>query len=187
MSNPIHIPPNSTRSWSGPYLGDYYGVLWKTHNIDLDGREGKVMLSRRMERIEDTTDFTGDAAYAAFIRTDADCTDRYWGLRLREGLAKTDSSATSLPSDSWDTDAIASSPITPVDFTIGGNDSRNDSGRNKLFVTTDSGDIAVLNDTGNSAWTASWWVTKHSQPALFSSTLQRPIEYFPFRKITLVG
>lgn len=183
----LSIPPTSTRRWTGPYLGDYYGVLWKTRNIDLDAREGKVMLSRRMERIEDTADFTGDAAYIAFTRTDADSTDRYWGLRLREGLAKTDSSATPLPSDSWDTDAIASSPVTPVDFTVHSNDSRNDSGKNKLFVTTDSGDIAVLNDTGNSAWTASWWITKHSQVKLDTTVLFRPIDYFPFRKITLVG
>ena len=184
----LNIPPRELRRWTGPYLGDYYGVLWKTSNIDLDRRSGKIMLSRRMERIEDTiSDFTGNSAYTAFTRTDADSTDRYWGLRLREGLAKTDSSSSPLPSDSWDTDAIASSPVTPIDFTIHGNDSRNDSGRNKLFVTTDSGDIAVLNDTGNSAWTASWWITKHSQPALDTTVLFRPIEFFPFRKITLVG
>lgn len=187
MPNSLFIPPQSTRRWTGPYLGDYYGVLWKTHNINLDGREGKVMLSRRMQRIQDTGEVTGNAVYSAFTRTDADCTDRYWGLRLNEGLAKTDSSATPLPSDSWDTDGIASSPTTPRDFAVGFNDSRNDSGRNKLFVTTDSGDIAVLNDTGNNAWTASWWITKHSQATLDTTVLFRPVEYFPFRKITLVG
>lgn len=184
----INIPPTSTKRWSGPYLGDFYGVLWKTAGIDLDRKEGKVMLARRMERIEDTlTDFTGNSAYTAFIRTNADSTDRYWGLRLREGLAKTDSAASPLPSDSWDTDAISSTPTTPVDFTIHGNDSKNDSGKNKLFVTVDAGDISVLNDTGNSAWTPSWWISKHSQPPLDTTALFRPIEYFPFRKITLVG
>ena len=140
-----------------------------------------------MQRIQDTGEVTGNAVFSAFTRTNADSEDWYWGLRLREGLAKTDSSATPLPSDSWDTDAIASSPTSPVDFTVHSNDSRNDSGRNKLFVTLDSGDIAVLNDTGNAAWTASWLVTKHSQPTLDTSVLFRPIEYFPFRKITIVG
>lgn len=184
----IHIPPTSIRRWTGPYIGDYYGTLWKTSNVDLDRRDGKVMLSRRMERIEDTiSDFTGNSQYVAFTRTNSDCEDRYWGLRLREGLAKTDSSATPLPSDSWDTDGIASSPVTPVDFSVGRNDSRNDSGRNKLYVTTDSGDIAVLNDSGNNTWTASMWITKHSQPAMDTTVLFRPISYFPFRKITLVG
>ena len=184
----LSIPPREIRRWTGPYLGDYYGVLWKTGNIDLDKRAGKLCLSRRMERIEDTlSDFTGNSAYTAFLRTDADSTDRYWGLRVNEGLAKTDSSATPLPSDSWDTDAIANTPVTPRDFTVNGNDSRNDSGKNKLFVTTDSGDIAVLNDTGNSAWTASWWITKQNQTAMDTTVLFRPIDYFPFRKITLVG
>ena len=185
---PLYIPPQSTKRWTGTYLGNYYGVLSKTSNIDLDRSEGKVMLSRRMERIEDTiSDFTGNSAYTAFTRTNADSEDRFWGLRVNEGLAKTDSSATPSPSDSWDTDAIANTPVTPRDFTINGNDSRNDSGKNKLFVTTDSGDISVLNDTGNSAWTASWLISKHSQPALDTTVLFRPIEYFPFRKITLVG
>lgn len=184
----ITIPPKSIMRWSGPYLGDYYGVLWKTSNVDLDRREGSISLARRMERIEDTTsDFTGDAPYTAFLRSNADCTDRYWGLRLNEGLAKTDSSATPLPSDSWDTDAIASSPTTPRDFTVHGNDSRNDSGRNKIFVTKDSGDVAVLNDTGDNTWTSSWFVTKHSQPALDTTALFRPIEYFPLRKITVLA
>ena len=182
-----HIPPKESKRWSGPYLGRYYGVLWKTFGIDLDKEAGAVALSRRMQRIQDTGEVTGNAVYSAFIRTNADSEDRYWGLRLREGLAKTDSSATPTPADSWDTDAIASSPVTPVDFTIHGNDSRNDSGKNKLFVTLDSGDIAVLNDTGNNTWTASWWITKHSQSALDTGALFRPIHYFPFRKITIVG
>ena len=185
----LTIPPKELRRWTGPYLGDYYGVLWKTSNIDLDRRDGKIMLSRRMERIEDTVapDFTGNSAYTAFTRTDADCTDRYWGLRLNEGLAKTDSASAPLPSDSWDTDALTNTPITPRDFTVHNNDSLGDTGRNKLFVTLDSGDIAVLNDTGDNAWTASWWITKQSQTAMDTTVLFRPISYFPFRKIILVG
>lgn len=185
-----NIPPKELQRWSGPYLGNYYGVLWKTANIDLDKNEGKVMLARRMERIEDTSDFTGNGAFMAFLRSNADCTDRYWALRDTEGLSKTDSAQpenSCLPSDSWDTDALDSTPLTPKDMTVGGNDSRNDSGRNKLFVTTDSGDIAVLNDTGNNAWTGSWWITKQSQSALTANVSCRPIQYFPFVKKTLVG
>jgi len=185
------IPPKDLQRWTGPYLGDYYGVLWKTFNVDLDGVEGKIMLSRRFERIEDTvSDFTGDNAYTAFLRSNADCTDRYWALRNNGGLCKTDSAQPEnacLPSDSWDTDALDSTPITPRDMDVIGNDSRNDSGRNKLFVTTDSGDIAVLNDTGNNKWTGSWWITKQSQPVLTANVLRRPISYFPFVKIGIVG
>lgn len=186
----INIPPKNIRRWTGIYPGSYYGTLWKTFNVDLDRNDGMITLSRRFERIEDTTEFTGDNQYTVFLRTNSDCTDRYWGLRDGGGLIKTDSTTpenAALPSVDWDTDALAGTPPAPRDMTIHGNDSRNDSGRNKLFVTLDSGDIAVLNDTGNNAWTASWWQTKHSQPALSPSVLFRPIEYFPFRKITLVG
>ena len=116
----IHIPPRETRRWTGPYSGKYYGVLWKTFGIDLDRDEGQVMLSRRMEHVNDTDDIPGTAVYSAFIRTNADCEDRYWAIRLREGLAKTDSGSSPTPADSWDTDAISSSPVTPVDFTIHG-------------------------------------------------------------------
>lgn len=186
----IHIPPSETRRWSGPYLGDYYGVLWKTFNVDLDRNEGKMSLARRFERIEDTTEIGANGQWTAFLRTNADCTDRYWALEDGTTLFKTDSASPEdalLPSADWDADAIASTPTKSRDMTIHGNDSRNDSGRNKLFVSLDSGDIAVLNDTGNNAWTASWWQTKHSQQPLSGNVQFRPIQYFPFRKITLVG
>lgn len=191
----ISIPPKELHRWTGPYLGNYYGVLWRTFNVDLDRNDGKVMLSRRFQRIEDTiSDFTGNAAFTAFVRTNADCTDRYWALADAGGLSKTDSASpenATLPSDSWDTDTLASTPQTCRDFTVGFNDSRNDSGRNKLFVTLDSGDIAVLNDTGDNTWTASWWETKQGQLPLSpdgnGAALARPIQYFPFRKITIVA
>lgn len=187
----INIPPASIRRWTGPYTGNFYGTLWKTFNVDLDRNDGKVMLSRRFERIEDTiSDFTGDNAYVAFIRSNADCTDRYWALANNGGLQKTDSATpehTTAPSDSWDTDALANTPSGCRDFTVGGNDSRNDSGRNKLYVTTDTGDIAVLNDTGNNVWTASWWVSKQSKPRLTQGVITRPIQYFPYIKKVLVG
>lgn len=186
-----YIPPREIRRWTGPYLGNYYGTLWKTYNVDLDKSEGKVSLSRRMQRIEDSNDqiahLSGTNRVHAFLRSNADCTDRYWAL-TDTGLLNTDSATpefNTLPSDSWDTDGVTSSPTDPLDFTVHGNDSRNDSGRNKLFVTRDTG-IDVLNDTGNNAWTVNWWGTKHSQPTLDSNS-RHPIEYFPFRKITLVG
>ena len=192
-----YIPPRQTKRWSGLYPGNYYGVLWKTFNVDLDKSEGNVSLSRRFERIEDSTEHTGtgfDNQVSAFLRTNSDCTDRYWALFNGGRLAKTDSTTpenATVPSDDWDSDALASTPTTCRDMTIHGNDSRNDSGRNKLFVTLDSGDIAVLNDTGNSAWTASWWETKQVQNPLTpdgnGATLFRPIEYFPYTKITIVG
>lgn len=186
-----HIPPKEIRRWTGPYLGDYYGTLWKTYNIDLDKKEGQISLAQRMQRIEDTTEVTGiNISPIAFLRTDADCTPRYWALSANDGLLKTDSASpedSSLPSLDWDTDVLDSTPADPRDFTVHGNDSRNDSGRNKLFVTRDTGDIAVLNDTGGNVWDGTWWTGTQSQPRLDTDAPFRPIEYFPFRKISLVG
>lgn len=182
--------PSQLGRWSGPFLGNYSGDLWKTFNIDLDRNEGLVSLSPRMRMSVDTakiTDFNSPAV--AFLRSDADCIDRYWGLLHQGKMIKTDSVAAGSASitDSWSNDAIASSPTVNLDMTIHGNDSRNDSGRNKIFVTRDTGDISVLNDTGDNAWTASWWVTKQGQPALNSRYHILPIEYVPFRKISVVG
>ena len=42
--NTFNIPPNETRRWTGPYLGNYSGLLWKTFNIDLDREEGKISI-----------------------------------------------------------------------------------------------------------------------------------------------
>lgn len=180
-----YIPPQETRRWTGPYLGNFYGTLWKTFNIDLDRSEGKISISRRMERIEDTGEFTGENAFHVFLRSNADCDDRYYALRYLEGLSRTDSAATPLPSLDWDTLTDTNAPLRPLDMAVVGNDSRVDSGRNQLFVTTDT-DISVLNDTGNNAWTSSWWVTKKAQPGLRSG-FSHPIEYFPLVKIALIG
>jgi len=189
----IHIPPQSIRRWTGPYLGDYYGSLYQTFNIDLDRKEGKVYLSRRLVKVADTLDAldTGTIALGlvtAFLRTNADCTDRWWALNRNGRLFRTDSSANPLPTDTWNSDTWAATPIDAVDMTIFGNDSRVDSGRNQLFVTRDT-DIAVLNDTGGvstTGWNANWWVTTQAQVGLRAG-VPHPIEYFPHRKIVLVG
>jgi len=185
-----HIPSKETRRWSGIYPGNYYGTLWKTRNIDLDRNEGFVGLSRRMERIEDSGEFSGPLTAGfdvrGFLRSNADCEDKYWGITTT-GLLKTDSSATPLPSDDWDTDGLDSTPGSNLrDFTVHARDSKADCGRDKIIVTTDT-DIFVLNDTGNSEWTGNWWVTKHSQPGLNTDASSKPVEYFPFRKISIVG
>lgn len=177
--------------WTGPYLGNYAGDVWKTSGMDFDKSDGEVSLSMQIGSIEDSTEIaslgTAGSIVNAFTRADADGSDRYWGLKYN-GLLKTDAdSFYPLPSNDWDSDAIASTPLNCLDFSVIGRDSRNDSGRDQLFVTRDTGDISVLNDTGNNAWTASWWVGTQAQPALSQKVPYHPIEYFPFRKIGLVG
>lgn len=183
----IFIPSQSTRRWTGPYLGNYYGNLWKTFNVDLDRQEGKVGLSRRLVRVADTTDSNSDTlgTIDAFVRSNADCSDRWWALSENGPLYRVVGASPTVPSDSWEVDTLASSPTDAKDMAVFENDSRQDSGRNQLFVTRDT-TIAVLNDTGGNTWDANWWTTTKSNVALRSG-VPHPIEYFPLRRITLVG
>jgi len=184
----IHIPPTELRRWTGPYLGKYYGVLWKTHNIDLEKNEGTVMLSRRLTTVADTTDanLANLGIVDAFIRTDADCVDRWWALNRNGRLARTDTvNPLVLDTATWDEDTLASTPTDARDFDNFEKDTLGDTSRNQLFVTRDT-DIAVLNDTGGRGWNLNWWVTTQSQTALEVGA-PHPITYFPHRRIMLVG
>lgn len=178
----IHIPPATTRRWTGVYPGSFYGTLWKTFNVDLDRNEGRVSLSRRMLKIADTSTDSRLQTAEAFVRTDADGKDRYWALSANNRLFNVDSN----PTGTWATDTLDSSPLSPFDMSIFEIDSRGDTGgRQQLFVPNAT-DISVLNDTGDQKWTGSWWVTKMSQPAL-KTGVPHPVEYFPFRRIILIG
>jgi len=195
-----YIPPQSTRRWTGIYQGNYYGTLWKTFNVDLDREEGKIALSRRMTQVADTTDTNSDTLLlvTAFLRADADCTDRWWALSLAN---QSDSDVGQLyltagttpvnPSDSWQVETRDSAPTRAKDMTVFERDTRGDSlNRSQLFVTTDT-DIAVLNDTGTPVWKGNWWTgateQAHSGDSALDSGVPHPIEYFPFRRIGLVG
>lgn len=191
------LPRN--QQWTGPYPAENVGSLWATFNVDLDRKEGYVGLSRRLIVTSDSTldtalgpTFSTIPGIQGFVRTDADCTDRYWALNKAD-LLRTDSvvAASAIPNitNDWDTDGLDSSPAGALSFAVFGKDSRADtvpSSRDKLFVTTDT-DISVLNDTGNSQWTGNWWVTKHSQRSLDSNDSYHALAYLPFRKIGLIG
>jgi hypothetical protein len=180
---PIHIPPQSTRRWSGIYRGDFYGTLWKTFNIDLDRREGKASLSRRTISVADSSQ-TGNALLGsinAFVRTNADNTDRWWALSNANRLFK----STGINPDSWSVDTLASTPTNPRDMWIHENDSDSGAGENQLLVTIDS-DIFILNDTANNAWASNWWVTTKGGPAL-DSGVPHPGEYFRLIRKSLIG
>lgn len=184
----MDIPNIKTRRWTGPYLGNYYGDIYRTFNVDLDNSPGHITLSRRFVRIADTSDSNTLTLQVvnAFIRTDADQTDRYWGLSGSGALIKTQSgSPLDLTSVGWVSDPIASSPTDARDMTIHENDTNDDSGHNRLMVTRDT-DIAVLNDTAAATWNVNWWVSTKGQTGL-KTGVPHPIEYFPYRRISLVG
>ena len=121
----IQLPPKNSRRWTGPYLGNYYGTLWKTFNVDLDREEGKIGLSRRLDTVADTSTLTDSelGVISAFIRANSDCTDRYWALSDSGSLYRVDSS----PTGTWALDTLANSPTRGHDMAIFENDTRGDS------------------------------------------------------------
>ena len=180
-----HIPSQQSRRWTGNYLGNFAGNLWKSFNVDLDKSEGKIGLSRRLsDTVADTTQ-TNDSSLgvvSAFLRTNADATDRWWGLvQDTSDCARVFHSNTADPASAWVQDALDSTPLNCNDFTI----HAGAQARDQLFVTTDT-DIAVLNDAGSNVWNGAWWITTKSQSSL-DSNFVHPIESWRTRQLTLVG
>ncbi len=187
----VEIPQKEIRRWSGPYLGNYYGSLWRTFNIDLENSPGHITLARNFVNVADTTD--GNLANLAvidnFTRTNADGLDRFWALNRGGRLAKTDSNNPVLLSQAtWDEDTLAGTPTDAKDMTVHENDSDSAAGNNILLVTRDS-DISSLNDTGGDSWHTSFWVTihGHASDSALRTGVPHPIEYFPLARITLIG
>ena len=170
----ITIPNKENGKWG----------LQRTYNIDLESNPGNIVLSRLVETAADTNT-AGDSALGiidAFIRTNADNIDRQWALSRNGKLFRTDSGDCYT---SWKEDTLANSPTDAKDMDVHENDPDSATGENRLLVTRDS-DIASLNDTANNAWNANWWITAKTQPALIKG-VPHPIEYFPLRRISLIG
>lgn len=183
----ITFPNPKIRKWQGPYIGDYYGDLYKTFNIDLENNPGNIELSQGVFVSTDSTDCgcANLGVINAFIRTNADGTDKWWAINSAGGLFKTWGAAPTLLSSRFQIDTSANTPTSPKDFTIHENDSDSASGDNILFVTRDT-DVATLNDTAANNWNANWWITTKGKTGL-KSGVPHPIEYFPTRRITLIG
>jgi len=184
----IELPNPKTRRWSGPYLGNYYGDLYRTFNIDLENNPGHITISKSFVSVADTDDDTNLSLPLAFLRTNAGGLDRWWALGSQGRMFTTDSDNPTLPIADWYTDTIANSPIDANDMTIHENDSDSANGENVLFVTRDS-DIASLNDTGAHTWNRNWWtVTKgHASDSALNTNESHPIEYFGMRRISVIG
>lgn len=183
----INFPNPETRRWQGPYLGDYYGDFYKTYNIDLENNPGNIELSTGVRYSTDSTDCgcASLSALTAFIRTNADGTDRWWAVNEGGSLYKTWGAVPTNLGSKFQVDTSAGTPGSPKDFTIHENDSDSAAGNNILIVTRDT-DVAVLNDTGADTWNSNWWVTTKTMTAL-KTGLPHPIEYFPMRRISLIG
>lgn len=170
----ITIPNPENRQWGNG--------LQRTYNIDLETEPGKITLSKRVEIVADSESMALSAAIDVFKRTDADNTDRWWALERNGQLLRTDSQS---PYGTWAADTLANSPTDGRDMEVHETDTVNVSSKERLLVTRDT-DIASLNDSGLNTWNLNWWITTKGQPALLSK-FPHPIDYFPLRRISIIG
>jgi len=183
----IDLPPQ--KRWTGPYLGEYEGTLWRTFNVDLENNPGNITLSRSFSSVTDTTTATNLGVIDAFIRTNASNVDRWWGVSRNGRLFRTDSDSSTFPTTTWNQDSLDSTPTDAKDFTVHERDSDSYAGEDQLFVTRDS-TIAVLNDLATNVWNGNWWVTTKGHggsDCALKTGVPHPIEYFPLVRTTLVG
>ena len=161
------IPSPIEKTLRKPARGEIFGELWATKNIDLVKNRGKMVLSERIFRVFDDTDDADMEIPVAFVRTDADGTDRWWALCQNSAGSTSDGlmfkSTNTSPISAWAQDAIASSPTDAVDdMEIFGQAN----GTDRLVVARDT-DLTLLN---NGAWTAAWWTSTLGQSALVNTS-----------------
>ena len=170
----ITIPSQETKQFSQPNKGELFGNLWVTKNIDLLSSRGKIRLAERLKLIADTSDDADMECPIAFVRSDADTTERWWALVNNDAQSVADGllfkTTNTNPLTGWTQDAIANTPTTACDdMVVFGRVNSYD----RLVVAT-STNLAMLN---NGTWTASWWQTTLDQTAL-QSTEPHPLHVF---------
>ena len=163
----IILPTLNTKSMKKPDRGDVFGMLWATKNLDLTRKPGTIHLASRMGVVFDNDDDGDLDTPVAFIRTNADQTDRWWALTQASGISRTDgllfkTTGTSATSG-WAQDTNpGSGDITPIDAVDNMVIFGEASGYDKLIVARDT-DLAKMS---NGVWDASWWDTTLAQTAL---------------------
>lgn len=175
----VVLPITSAKLVPKPSKGDVFGALWATRNIDLVSKRGAIRLAAPMSEILNSTDDSDLDVPVAFLRTNADGTDKWWALAQDKGISRSDGlmwkAAATIPGGAWAQDAIANSPTDACDNMAVFGFATTDN----LFVSRDD-DISKLN---NGTWTASWWVSTLSQSALAATN---PHYIYPFTNKLLV-
>lgn len=165
----ITIPSKSKRI-TQPNVGDIYGHLWSSQNLDLIGKRGKMSPSSLVYVRNDNSDDSDLKFIQAFARTDADGTDRWWAMG-DSGLFKTSGTD---PSGAWTKDAIASSPSGPVV------DSSDMVEFEEALIVSVNAQLFRLDTT----WNSSWWTGTLSQSGL-TSGVPHPMEVF--QRLLVIG
>lgn len=152
----LTIPDPITKKINQPNLGENFGQLWASWGLDLLSSPGRFKIADYMIKKTDSADDADLGWPTAFVRSEADGTDRWWAL-CHTVLFKT---AGTDPTAAFTQDAIASTPTglnhfysDLVDF-------------NGALIVSRSGDLDKLS---GGVWTASWWQGTLGQTALTSS------------------
>lgn len=153
------IPHPTTKRFFQANKGGLFGNIFATWNMDFFSAPGKIRISPQTEVAISSDDDAQMLHPIAFVRTDADGTDKWWAL-CHTVLFKSNSSD---PTSAWAQDAIANSP----------------SSCSHLYsdMVEFNGDLIVsrsqnLDKLSGGAWTTSWWTGagELNQTALTAST-----------------
>ncbi len=171
------IPVDRTRKiWrvgrDGPVTVGNLDVRY-TFNMDFERKEGRASLSDQARIITAAGDTLGNPI--AFIRTNADGTDRFWAL----GTSDMFRTAGTNPSAAYVSDSLANSPNDGLDMLVHENGTDSDgNGFDRLIVSRDIGNLALLSgDTSTATWNATWWTDSDllNQAALGNGTGELPL------------
>src|SRR5262249_35393055 len=150
------------KQWRGIYPGNYTGSVWQTRNIDLTKSPGRAILSDKMRIQVDATDTDMSNLtdpITKFLRTNADATDRPWGLKSRGRLFNGGHTS---PASTWAQDTVSNTLTDPLDMEV--HESANGEQR---FLATRATDIGILKSSSNAnGWDNGWGTTVASVTAL---------------------
>lgn len=156
----IDIPNQNSPIIRQLNIGEKFGEIWASWNLDLFSNLGKIRISPRTKAINTTTDIATLVTPVAFIRTDARGSDEWWAL-CDQGLVRTNAVSNPI-SASWIADNTSSSPTTNLSRLYSDMVEFNGA----LIVTLNNGNIARL---ASGTWNTGWWVTTLGQSALTTS------------------
>lgn len=154
--------------------GEALGTIFATKNVDFNANRSNIRLSERMVIEFDSFDDGDLEVPVAFVRSNADTTDRWWTLVQADAISTSDGllfkTTNTDPTGTWAQDAIASSPTTAMDDMVKFGKANS---YDRLVVAT-STNLAMMN---NGTWTASWWQTTLGQSTL-QATEPHPLHVF---------
>ncbi|QGH73338.1 MAG: hypothetical protein [Siphoviridae sp. cttb18] len=135
--------------WKQPNIGDQFGDIWASFNLDLISNPGKIRVAPRTKKISGSDD-TGLSTLvnpAAFIRTSARGSDEWWAL-CNQRLLYSNANANPI-AVAWIVDGTASSPTTALDSLYS-----DFAEFDQNLVVSLKTDLARL---VSGTWTATWW------------------------------